>query len=382
MKFIFSDDNKRYHTLSYHNKHTYGEKVYKAAIDAGFTCPNIDGSRGVGGCIYCSGGSGYFTSDCSVSVAEQFKRERERITAKHRNARIIAYFQAHTNTYAPAERLCELYHEAIAAGAQGISVATRADCINADIAELLKQLPVPVTVELGLQTIHDTTAAKINRCHSYAEFLRGYKLLKQAGLRICVHIINGLPDETEEMMLVTARELAALRPDGIKIHLLHVIRDTVLEKLYISGEYRPLDKQQYIDIVIKQLELFAPETVIERVTGDGDKSALVAPMWSCDKISVLGGIDKRMAELDTWQGRLFVEPAYIGSDVTQGLYEYYRRCILYGRVGDCLPIAAELAAVHNLCLSEVEKAYSMLTEQGFAHYDNSGRLKVTSHNLL
>lgn len=304
MGFIYSDDNKRYHTLSYHNRHTYGGRVCKAAIDAGLTCPNIDGSRGSGGCIYCSGGSGYFTAP-SLSVGEQFAAERERILAKYPNARIIAYFQSHTNTYAPVERLKALYNEAVAAGAQGISVATRADCIDEQRARLLCSLPVPVTVELGLQTVHDSTADIINRCHSYAEFLRGYQLVKQAGLRVCVHIINGLPHETAEMMTETARQLGQLKPDGVKIHLMHVIEGTRLAQLYRQGGYTPLEKAEYIDIVIRQLELLPPETVIERITGDGDKKTLLAPMWSADKISVLGGIDKRMAQLSTWQGRKF-----------------------------------------------------------------------------
>jgi len=305
MSFILSDDNKRYHTLSYHNKHTYGEKVHKAAIDAGFTCPNIDGSRGVGGCIYCSGGSGYFTAESALSVTEQFQRERERIHSKYPHARVVAYFQAHTNTYATSERLAKLFNEAITAGADGIAVATRADCIDNEKAELLASLCVPVTVELGLQTVHDSTAVLINRCHTFEEFLRGYRLLKQAGLRMCVHIINGLPCEDEPMMLKTAEELGKLRPDGVKLHLMHVIKGTRLAEMYLSWEYQPLEKEQYIDIVVKQLELLPPETVIERITGDGDKSTLLAPLWSMDKISVLGGIDKRMAQLDTWQGRLF-----------------------------------------------------------------------------
>lgn len=304
MDFIYSDDNKRYHTLSYHNRHTYGGRVCKAAIDAGLTCPNIDGSRGSGGCIYCSGGSGYFTAP-SLSVGEQFAAERERILAKYPNARIIAYFQSHTNTYASVERLKALYNEAVAAGAQGISVATRADCIDEQRVRLLCALPVPVTVELGLQTVHDSTADIINRCHSYAEFLRGYQLVRQAGLRVCVHIINGLPCETAEMMTETARQLGQLKPDGVKIHLMHVIEGTRLAQLYRRGGYTPLEKAEYIDIVIRQLELLPPETVIERITGDGDKKTLLAPMWSADKISVLGGIDKRMAQLSTWQGRKF-----------------------------------------------------------------------------
>lgn len=305
--FKYSEDNKRYHTLNYHNKQVWGGKIFKAVIDAGFTCPNIDGTRGCGGCIYCSGGSGYFTAAPTLSVTEQFNAERERILKKHPDARLTAYFQAHTNTYADTKTLSRYYNEAIKAGAQGLAIATRADCIDREKAEMIAALPVPVTVELGLQTAHDITAERINRCHSFAEFTEAFHILREHGIRICVHIINGLPDEDEKMMLDTASQLAALRPDGVKIHLLHVIRGTVLAEMYRSGEYTPLQKDEYIDIVVRQLELLPPETVIERLTGDGDKSVLEAPLWSMDKISVLGGIDKRMAQLDTWQGRLFEE---------------------------------------------------------------------------
>lgn len=305
MSFEFSDDNKRYHTLSYHNRHTYGGKVFKAVLDCGFTCPNIDGSRGVGGCTYCDGGSGYFTS--AGSVTRQLERERERIYRKNPNAGIIAYFQSHTNTYAPAERLSGLFGEAAAFGVCGIAVATRADCLDGEKCRILAEQPVPVTVELGLQTVHDETARRINRCHDYAEFLQAYKLLKKFGLRVCVHIINGLPDETDEMMLETARQLGRLRPDGVKIHLLHVIRGTALAEDFLRGEYVPLEKERYVDVVVRQLELLPPETVIERITGDGDKEKLLAPLWSMDKISVLGAIDLTQKQRGTWQGRLFAD---------------------------------------------------------------------------
>ncbi len=300
--FIYSDDNKRYHTLSYHNKHTHGGKVYKAVIDAGLTCPNIDGTRGCGGCIYCDGGSGYFTAKPTLTISEQIEREKQRITAKFPDARIIAYFQAHTNTYTDISTLSAMLEEAVKCGVYGISLATRADCIDEEKAALIAAQPVPVTVELGLQTAHDSTAQLINRCHSFAEFVEGYELLRKHSIRTCIHIINGLPDETPEMMLQTAREVAKLRPDGVKIHLLHVIKDTELHKMYERGEYSPLKKDEYIDIVVRQLELLPPETVIERITGDGDKAKLIAPLWSTDKISVLGGIDKRQAELASVQG--------------------------------------------------------------------------------
>lgn len=302
--FIYSDDNKRYHTLSYHNKKTYGRKVYKAVIDAGFTCPNIDGTKGYGGCIFCDGGSGYFTSR-ALSITEQLLSEKERITKKVANADIIAYFQAHTNTYADISTLEKMYNEAVAFGVKGISVATRADCINTETISLFKRLSVPVTIELGLQSIHDSTAEIINRGHTFAEFIKGYELLKDAGIRVCIHIINGLPYETADMMLETAKTVGSLHPDGIKIHLLHIIRGTKLAEMYENGDYTPLSKEDYVDIVVKQLEYIPPETVIERITGDGDKTKLIAPLWSMDKISVLGSIDVKQKETDSFQGKLY-----------------------------------------------------------------------------
>lgn len=303
-KFEFADDNKRYHTLSYHNKTSFGGKIYKAVIDAGFTCPNIDGRKGRGGCIFCDGGSGYFTT-AEISVTEQLSRESERIRKKIPYAEICAYFQAHTNTYSDIDTLRRLYKEAESFGVHSISVATRSDCLSPEIIELFKELSVPVTVELGLQSIHDCTAEAINRCHTYEEFLSGYNLLKSAGIRTCVHIINGLPGETREMMVETAEVLGKLRPEGVKIHLLHVIKGTRLAEMYENGEYTPLTKEEYVDITVKQLELLPPETVIERITGDGDKSKLLAPLWSMDKISVLGAIDVCQREKDTWQGKNF-----------------------------------------------------------------------------
>ena len=294
-----------YKTLNEYNKEKFGCKVYKLSIDAGFTCPNLDGTKSKGGCIFCDGGSGYFTTGC-ISVTEQLRKERERITAKNPDAAISAYFQAHTNTYASPDILRRIYGEAVSFGVKSIAVATRADCINEEIISVIKELPVPVTVELGLQSVHDSTAEIINRGHTFAGFLSGYNMLKNAGIRVCVHIINGLPCETAEMMLKTAESLGKLRPDGVKIHLLHVIRGTKLHEMYEKGEYTPLTKEEYIDITVRQLELLPPETVIERITGDGDKTKLIAPLWSMDKISVLGGIDKAQAERDSFRGKLYM----------------------------------------------------------------------------
>ena len=302
MSFIYSDDNKRYHTLYYHNKHTYGRRAVKAVIDAGFTCPNIDGTKGHGGCYFCSGGSGYFTAGPEIPIAEQVKREKERIYRKYPDALIIAYFQAHTNTYADIKTLEARYREAVAAGIDGISIATRTDCIDNETAALIQSLGVPATAELGLQSIHDCTKQAMNCLHDTASFTAAMDILKKHGIRTCVHIIDGLPGETQEMMLETAKAVGELRPDAVKIQLLHVIKGTVLAEMYARGDYIPMTKEEYIDTVVQQLGYIPPETVIERITGDGDKRTLIAPMWSVDKLSVLGGIDKRMADLDTYQG--------------------------------------------------------------------------------
>ena len=303
-KFPYTNDGSRYHTLKYHNQQTYGRQVYKAAVDAGFSCPNIDGRCGAGGCIFCSGGSGYFTRP-RLSITEQIGLETERIRTAHQNAGIIAYFQAHSNTYADIKRLKQVYAEALLCDICGISTATRGDCIDSEKAQFLASLPLPVTVELGLQTAHDDTAALINRGHSFKTFVEGFNIVRAAGLRVCVHIINGLPGETPEMMLQTAGILGRLRPDGVKIHLLHVIKGTKLAEMYLAGNYTPLTMQEYIDITVRQLELFPPETVIERLTGDGDRETLLAPLWSLDKRAVLGGIMKLQKERDSVQGMLF-----------------------------------------------------------------------------
>ena len=307
MKFPYTLDNKRYHTLHYYNLKRYGGKVYKASLDAGCTCPNRDGTRGHGGCIYCEGGSHYFCGPGTIH--QQVGQELERIRRKQPQAKIIPYFQAGTNTYGDLDHLKALWQEALSfPEAVGISVATRADCLGEEVLSALEELRdrTDLTVELGLQTIHDETAEKIGRGHDFWEFLRGYEALKRRNIRVCLHLINGLPGETEEMMLETARVVGKLRPDGVKIHLLHVAEGTSLAELWKNGGYTPMEKADYIRITARQLAYFPPETVIERLTGDGDKTKLLAPLWSRDKISVLGGIDKEMAEKDFCQGKLCV----------------------------------------------------------------------------
>ncbi len=308
--FSYTLDNKRYHTLNYYLIRTFGEKIYKAVIDAGFTCPNIDGKCGFGGCAYCSDGSGEFTSDATLSVTEQLSCEYERISKKHQNPKIIAYFQAHTNTYAPIEVLREKYTEALSfPDVVGLSIATRADCIDEEIAELLYEFSQQtyLTVELGLQTANDKTAGEFNRGYDFSVFLKAYKLLKERNIRVCVHIINGLMNETKDDMLNTAKTVGQLKPDAVKIHLLHIVRGTAYAKLYEQDKLVPMSKDAYVDIVCRQLELLPAETVIERVTGDGGRDTLIAPRWSLDKISVLGAIDKEMAARNTYQGINFLD---------------------------------------------------------------------------
>ncbi len=308
--FRYTLDNKRYHTLNYHLLKTFGEKVYKAVIDAGFTCPNIDGKCGFGGCAYCLGGSGEFTNDSSLLVTEQLKKEYDRISQKHTNPKLIAYFQAHTNTYAPVEDLREKYNEALSFPyVVGLSIATRADCIDEDIADLLKEFSdkTYLTVELGLQTVNDKTAQSFNRGYDYGRFLAAYRLLKERNIRVCIHIINGLFGESKDDMINTAKTVGKLLPDGVKIHLLHIVRGTGYEKLYEQKKLSAMSKDAYVDIVCRQLELLPGQTVIERITGDGGKDTLIAPLWSLDKISVLGAIDKEMAARNTYQGIFFLD---------------------------------------------------------------------------
>lgn len=305
--FPYAYENKLYHTLAFENQ-ARGYKLYKASVDAGFTCPNLDGSRGTGGCIFCSGGSGYFTAASEVPLEDQLAAEVARLRQKDPEARAVAYFQAHTNTYAPLPRLKDLYERALRCeGICGLSIGTRPDALKAETMDYLKELNerTLLTVELGLQTIHERTARIINRGYNLQEFMEAYKALKIRGIRICVHLINGLPGETKRMMLESAAYLGQLRPEAVKIHMLHVLRDTPMETLYRRKKYRPLSRDEYIRLVCCQLEVLPPETVIERLTGDGKKEDLIAPLWTADKLRVLGGIDQTLDHWGTWQGRYF-----------------------------------------------------------------------------
>ncbi|MEE1224873.1 MAG: TIGR01212 family radical SAM protein [Clostridia bacterium] len=307
--FKYSDDNKLYHTWNYHLRHKFGTKVMKVALNAGFTCPNIDGTKGCGGCTYCSdAGSGDFAGDPTHSIIMQFEEVRERMHKKWKEAKYIPYFQAHTNTYAPADVLRERFEPVLRQqNVVGVSIATRADCLEEDVLEYLSELNerTYLIVELGLQSIFDSTGERINRCHTYAEFLEGYEKLRSRNINVCVHLIDGLPGEDKEMMLQSAKEVAKLRPHCVKLHLLHILKGTAIAQELNRGEFVPLTLEEYVDIIVSQLEVFHPETVIQRLTGDGGRDSLIAPLWSLKKFVVLNEIDKEMQRRNTCQGKSF-----------------------------------------------------------------------------
>lgn len=309
--FKYSCDNKRYHTWNYHLREKFGEKVFKVSLNAGFTCPNIDGKKGVGGCIYCSdSGSGDFAGNPSLDIVTQFNSVKATLHKKWESAKYIGYFQAHTNTYAPLNIIKSKFEPVLSQdNVVGISVATRADALADDVLEYLAELNkrTYLIVELGLQTIFDETGKLINRCHTYSEFLEGYKKLTDLNIPVCVHLIDGLPFETPEMMLESAKAVGRLHPHCVKIHLLHILKNTPIEKMYRNGDFKTLERDEFVDIIIRQLEVLPPETIIQRLTGDGGRETLVAPLWSLKKFVVLNEIDKEMVRRNTYQGARFKE---------------------------------------------------------------------------
>lgn len=304
--FKYSDGSKRFHTLDWELKKLFGKKVVKIPLDLGLGCPNRDGTKGVGGCTFCSEfRSGEFSGDMRLSLAEQFN-ETKKLYSKWPDALYIAYFQAGTNTYAPADKLKRLFDEALALpDVVGLSISTRPDCISDEIADMLAELSQKtyLTVELGLQSSKNETLLRINRGHTFEEFLEGYEKLASRGVKVCIHIINGLPGETKADMLETAERVASLSPYEIKIHLLHVISGTKTALEFAAGEFETMSFEDYVNIVCDQLELLPPETVVARLTGDGDRKTLVAPLWSCDKRRVLNEIDKELRRRDSQQGK-------------------------------------------------------------------------------
>ncbi len=305
-RFEFSDDNKRYHTYNYYLRHRFGKKVFKVPLNVDLGCPNRDGTKGVGGCAFCSARrSGDFAGDPRDDIRTQFEEMSAVMRTKWADALCIPYFQAGSNTYADTGTLKSMYETALSLeNCVGLSIATRADCIDREKARLLGDIAerTYLTVELGLQSVHDETALKMNRCHSYADFLAGYELLREYGVNVCVHIINGLPGESREMMLETAGAIAKLDLHAVKVHLLHILRGTQLGDLYEQGRIEPMTQENYVNIVCDQLERLPAHFIIERLTGDGARADLLAPLWSLRKRNVLNSIDKELAKRNTYQG--------------------------------------------------------------------------------
>ena len=300
-------DNKRYYTLNCYYKKKYNSKVFKVSLNGGFTCPNKDGKVGTRGCIFCSRlGSGDFAGKRSDDLIKQFASVKEVMLKKWPNAKYIAYFQANTNTYAPADELKEKFESVLKLeGVVGLNIATRRDAISSEVLEYLIDLNkrCDLTVELGLQSMHDKTLKYINRGHDLKNFEECFKILKSNNIKVVVHIINGLPGENKEMMIETVKYLNSLGIDGIKIHMLHVIKDTDLADIYEKEHFHILTKEEYIDIVISQLEYLNEDIVINRITGDPVKENLIAPDWLLKKFCVLNDIDKEMVKRDTYQGK-------------------------------------------------------------------------------
>lgn len=304
--FKYSYNNKRYHTLDYFYKNKFNSKVFKISLNAGFTCPNIDGTKGYGGCIYCSNlGSGEFAGDKDKDLVTQFNDVKKIMENKWPNGKYIGYFQAHTNTYAPVNILKQKYETILALdNVIGLSIATRPDSITEECMDYLEKLSkrTYLTIELGLQTIHEETSNFINRCHSLECFLNCVKELRKRNINVVVHIINGLPYETKDMMIETVKFLNDLDIQGIKIHMLSILKNTKLEKIYNERPFHILTKEEYVNIVCDELEYLREDIVINRITGDPKVEDLIEPNWLVKKFTVLNEIDKEMKRRDSYQG--------------------------------------------------------------------------------
>ena len=305
-KFKYSDDNKRYHTLNYFYRHKFNSKIFKVSLNAGFSCPNIDGTVGYGGCIYCSkSGSGEFAGNKNEDIITQFNKVKNMMLKKWPDAKYIGYFQARTNTYAPVEKLKEIYELILKQdGVVGLNIGTRCDAISDECLEYLSDLNkrTYLTIELGLQTIHEKTSKLINRCHTLECFTSMVNKLREKNINVVVHIINGLPGESKEDMIETVKYLNNLDIQGIKIHMLSVLKNTPLEEYYKKNKFHILAKEEYIDIVVSELEYLREEIVINRITGDPDVEDLIEPKWLIKKFCVLNDIDKEMVRRDVYQG--------------------------------------------------------------------------------
>lgn len=308
--FPYSNDNKRYYTWNYYLKEKYGQKVCKVPLDAHFTCPNRDGKLGKSGCFYCSGrGSGDFAADV-LDLNVQFEEGRAMMQRKWKDSLLIAYFQAFSNTYGTIEHLKEVYEPFVKReDIVALAIATRPDCIDEEIATYLSSINKrkELWVELGLQSIHDKSEKYMNRAHGVKEFEEAVTLLHSHGIQCVGHIINSLPYESKEDMLETASFVAKLPLSALKIHMLHIMKDTILGKIYEATPFPLLTLEEYVDIVVSQLELLPPTMIIQRLTGDAPQDALIAPEWTRKKTIVVNEIDKEMVKRNTYQGKYYQE---------------------------------------------------------------------------
>ena len=302
-------NDKRFLSLNEYCKQTFGGKVYRLSLNGGMTCPNRDGSISTGGCTFCSeGGSGDFAACYDTSISAQITEAKTRIQKKTDCNKFIAYFQAYTNTYAPIAHLRRIYTEALnAPEVVALSIGTRCDCLDEDVLDLLEVLAQikPIWIELGLQTIHNETHARLNTHTTMELFDTAVTNLQARGIPVIAHVILGLPGETKEMMLETVSHVAARHVAGIKLQLLHVLKGTKLASEYVANPFPLFELEEYCDFVIDCLEILPPDMVIHRLTGDGPRKLLIAPLWSTDKKRVLNTIAKRMKERYTWQGKFF-----------------------------------------------------------------------------
>ncbi len=300
-------NDKNYHTLDYEMKKIFGEKTIKLSIDGNFTCPNRDGTVGSRGCIFCSErGSGDFNSDKNKSITEQIEEQKQIMSRKWESETYIAYFQNYTNTYDTVENLRKKFYEALSCkNIKGLAIATRPDCIDSEVLKLLEELNSKtfLWVELGLQSINDKTAQFLRRGYKTEMFDKTYEQLKNKNIRTVVHLILGIPGETNKQILDSVKYVSEKNVWGVKLHMLHVLRGTDLAEYYCHTKFKILTLEEYVKLVCDSLELLRPETVIHRLTGDGKKSELIEPLWTLHKLKVLSNIDKELKIRESYQGK-------------------------------------------------------------------------------
>ena len=307
--FRYSFNEKRYHTFNYYLKTRYSRKVSKIILDAGFTCPNRDGTKGYGGCIFCSEqGSGDSNLVRNEDLLRQYETNKTVMDRKWPDSLYIPYFQSFSNTYGPLDKIRDMLAPFLEMNEVAeIAIATRCDCLEDETITYLDETAKrkPLWLELGLQTSNDRTGRLINRCYTFEDLVSALKRLENTSIKVCIHVMDGLPFETKEDMLQTIRDLSRLPFQGIKIHMLHVLKDTALGDMYLRNPFPLLEREEYIELVVRQLELLKEDIIVQRLTGDPIKEELIAPDWLLNKTTILNDIDKLMRKEDTWQGKYY-----------------------------------------------------------------------------